>query len=87
MEGHKPHGLEYFPLVSGDVVYHYTCNSPPLRILERKGIVPIGSDFGCKDVREVLKIPLKLLEKKSKKFPKDKPLQNLTLEKLMRDLK
>ena len=39
-----------------DKVWHYTCNSPNLEILNKYDIDAIGEDYGC-DPREILLIP------------------------------
>lgn len=88
MIGHKPHSLEYFPIFSESLnsFVHYTCNSPSDEVLESNGISTLGQDFGCKDCREVLKIPLNLYLSKGFKKIKDKAVLNMNLEILMRDL-
>ena len=52
----KPHSQEGTLILSGSV-RHYTCNPPPISILGKHGILPIGDYFGCMDRREVLIIP------------------------------
>ncbi len=85
MEGHKPHKFECFPffIKSKNVILHYTCNSPSLRILRKYGIKPVGTDFGCANEREVLEIPLVLYNKKGFYEVDDKNILQINLERLM----
>jgi hypothetical protein len=53
----KPHSLEHTAILSSRQVFHYTCNPPDQKILDRYRIKAIGDQFGCKDPREVLLIP------------------------------
>lgn len=88
MEGHLPHSLEklteYIPEDRNFI--HYTCNAPSQEVLDRYGIVSVGNDYGCKDNREVVKIPLKLyLERFS--FTDKQSVLIINLENLLRKLK
>ncbi|MBN2881748.1 hypothetical protein JXM83_06890 [Candidatus Woesearchaeota archaeon] len=61
----EPHSLEY-TIINYDGlnnVFHYTCNPPSYKTLERHGIKPIGDQFNCGDPREILLIPSKLYTK------------------------
>lgn len=88
--GHKPHSLEFFPkyFSSLDAVIHYTCNAPEQKVLDKYGITTRGQDFGCKDSREVLQIPVKVLLKfgYSKKDLENKAVLQMNCEYLMKRL-
>jgi len=60
---HEIHTLENRTQIIEDKVWHYTCNSPSLKILNKYGIDPIGNKYNCHDYREVLLIPLKVYHK------------------------
>lgn len=52
-----PHLMEHTRLLGNSKVFHYTCNPPSLKILQKYGIESIGKNLGCRDDREVLLIP------------------------------
>jgi len=58
------HGLEYSGLIqSKGEIYHYTCNPPPKKMLDKFGIYSVGVDLGCEDNNGILMIPVKAYEK------------------------
>jgi len=89
MEGHKPHVLENFPVYidSMNSFIHYTCNSPNAEVLKKYGIKLRGNEFGCKDSREVLEIPLNVYKNAGFVNSSNKDVLNINLEKLIRNLK
>jgi len=89
MEGHKPHSLEYFPVLikSKRTIIHYTCNSPKEEILIKNGIKPIGKEFGCISNREVLEIPLNIYKSHGFEITSNKDILQINLENMMRNLK
>ncbi|MBU4069442.1 MAG: hypothetical protein KJ646_00495 [Nanoarchaeota archaeon] len=86
MKGHKPHSLEYMPVVANKTVIHYTCNAPSKEILQTIGIESIGHKFGCVDSREVLKIPFEIYKKQGFQIPQDKYQLIINSELLMKRL-
>jgi hypothetical protein len=56
MKGHRPHSLEGITRIdqTGEGVIHYTCNAPSEDVLKQHGIVPIGDQFGCANITEVV---------------------------------
>ncbi len=89
MEGHKPHSLEYMPILinSGNYFLHYTCNSSSDEVLGKNNIEKEGDSFNCANSNEVLKIPIELYTKKGFSNLSNKEILTLNLEKLLRDLK
>ncbi len=62
--GQTIHALEHTKLIKSiDAVFHYTCNPPSKDVLSQLEIKTIGDDFGCRDAREVLLIPITVYEK------------------------
>jgi hypothetical protein len=57
-----PHSLEHTTIID-DYVFHYTCNPPSKSILDKYKIQQIGGDYGCRDPREVLMIPINVYKK------------------------
>lgn len=60
-----PHSLEQ-TIINYDGnnrVFHYTCNPPSQKVLDRFGIQAIGEQFGCGDPREILMIPERVYAK------------------------
>ena len=57
-----PHLLEHTAYLPNGI-FHYTCNPPEQRILDRYKIECIGNELGCRDNREVLLIPEKVFKK------------------------
>ena len=87
--GHKPHSLDFFPVFisNGNYILHYTCNAPEQNVLDKYEIISVGKEYGCKDPREVLKIPLNVYKKKGFENILNKDVLKLNLEKLIRKLK
>ena len=90
MEGHNPHELEaYFPyFFSGDnFIIHYTCNAPSCDVLLKHKITSIGKTFGCKDDREVLKIPVQVCIDRGYHELNDREILRINLENILKTLK
>lgn len=85
MNGHRPHTLECLPFFSRSTgeIMHYTCNAPSRNTLKKYSIIAVGSNFGCKDPREVLRIPLKVYQNFGFNEVNDRLALNLNLERLM----
>lgn len=86
IRGHKPHSLEYMPIVIGENVMHYTCNAPSQKILDKNDIGSLGDKFGCASPREVLRIPKKLYLKNGLTEFGDRNILQLNSENLMKRL-
>jgi hypothetical protein len=87
-KGHKPHELEFMPVLSNRQVIHYTCNAPHLRSLTKNGIVCLGDKFNCVDEREVLGIPIELYLRKGflEEIFSERSLLSYNTEILLRNL-
>ncbi len=87
--GHKAHSLENFPYFSSasQKIVHYTCNAPPMEILNKHKIKCSGRDFGCQDEREILLIPTSIYLKFGFRKLTDRRILQLNLENLMKKLK
>ncbi len=56
----KIHKLEITKQLESGNIFHYTCNPPKKKTLEKYNIRSIGEDIGCNDSREILIIPPQL---------------------------
>lgn len=81
----KPHSLEDIDYIEGDRVFHYTCNAPKQKTLDRLSIESIGKKYGRKD-REVLVIPVRLYKQFGLKITNNKEDLRLTSEVLLRKI-
>lgn len=79
----KPHSLEDIDYIEGDMVFHYTCNPPKEKTLERLGIEAIGKKYGRKN-KEVLAIPTKLYKQFGLEITDNKENLRLNSEILLR---
>jgi len=85
MKGHIPHQFECFPVYIGSKkeIIHYTCNAPPVDVLNKHRIIAIGDEFGCANIQEILKIPLSVYNKAGFYDLDNKNVLDLNLESLM----
>ena len=81
----NPHSLEDIDYINGNKVFHYTCNSPKEKTLERLGIEAIGKKYSRKN-REVLVIPIKLYKQFGLEITDNKESLRLTSEILLRKI-
>ena len=84
----EPHSLENQTFYDSqkNALIHYTCNAPSEEILGELGIKPIGDEYGCDDVREVVEVPVGIYLERGFMFTKDFDLLRINLENLMRNL-
>ena len=80
-----PHSLEKIDYIEGNRVFHYTCNAPKQKTLEKLGIEAVGDEYGA-NKKEVLIIPVKLYERFGLKINDDKGNLRITSEILLRKI-
>ncbi len=77
--------IEDIDYIGGNMVFHYTCNSPKEKTLKRLGIEAIGEKYGRKN-REVLVIPIKWYKEFGLEITDNKENLRLTSEILLRKI-